>query len=96
MESGNFATIAWGAGSHFVQVKLDATGGTDFQLMGTSKLLSVPYALHAKTADRLSEDSKTYAVGDFAQGGVVFWVDERGEHGLVCAIEDQGEGDSMV
>ena len=30
-----------------------------------------------------------YQVGDFAQGGVVFWVDETGEHGLVCAKTDQ-------
>lgn len=29
--------------------------------------------------------STTYTVGDFAQGGIVFWVDETGEHGLVCA-----------
>jgi len=31
----------------------------------------------------------TYSVGDFAQGGIVFWVDETGQHGLVCAKEDQ-------
>lgn len=34
----------------------------------------------------------TYEVGDFAQGGVVFWVDETGQHGLVCAKEDQSSG----
>jgi hypothetical protein len=34
----------------------------------------------------------TYAVGDFAQGGIVFWVDETGQHGLVCAKEDQSTG----
>jgi hypothetical protein len=28
------------------------------------------------------------AVGDFAHGGIVFWVDETGQHGLVCAKED--------
>lgn len=33
-----------------------------------------------------------YAVGDFAQGGVVFWVDETGEHGLVCGKEDISSG----
>ncbi len=32
--------------------------------------------------------STTYEVGDYAQGGVVFWLDETGQHGLVCAIED--------
>jgi len=31
----------------------------------------------------------TYSVGDFAHGGMVFWVDETGEHGLVCAKSDQ-------
>ena len=33
--------------------------------------------------------SQTYKVGDYAQGGIVFWVDETGEHGLVCARHDQ-------
>lgn len=33
-----------------------------------------------------------YRVGDFAQGGVVFWVDETGQHGLVCASSDHSAG----
>jgi len=33
-----------------------------------------------------------YQIGDFAQGGIVFWVDETGEHGLVCAKQDQSTG----
>ncbi len=31
---------------------------------------------------------KTYEIGDFVHGGVVFWVDETKQHGLVCTIED--------
>jgi len=31
-----------------------------------------------------------YEVGDYAQGGVVFWVDETGQHGLVAAYRDSG------
>ncbi len=34
----------------------------------------------------------TYSIGDFAHGGIVFWVDETGQHGLVCAKEDQSAG----
>ena len=30
-------------------------------------------------------NSGKYQVGDIAHGGVVFWVDATGEHGLVCA-----------
>ncbi|MDA8945637.1 DUF1566 domain-containing protein [Flavobacteriales bacterium] len=33
-----------------------------------------------------------YQVGDFAEGGIVFYVDETGEHGLVAAMEDLTEG----
>ena len=34
--------------------------------------------------------AKSYQVGDFAQGGIVFWVDESEQHGLVCATTDLG------
>lgn len=30
-----------------------------------------------------------YSVGDFIHGGIVFYVDETGEHGLVCTKTDQ-------
>lgn len=49
--SGNFSTINWGAGSHFLKVELDETGGSNYALMGTSQLISVPYALHAQTVE---------------------------------------------
>lgn len=62
--------------------------GTNYTITGRSPLLSVPYALHAKNV-------KTYKVGDFAQGGIVFWVDETGQHGLVCAKEDQDGGSGL-
>jgi microcystin-dependent protein len=48
--SGNLSTINWGTGPYFLKVELDVTGGTNYVLMGTSQLLSVPYALYAKTA----------------------------------------------
>lgn len=41
------------------------------------------------------DNHNTYQVGDFAQGGVVFWVDETGQHGLVCAKEDQDGGSGI-
>lgn len=48
--SGTFATIDWGTDSYFVKVEMDETGGTTYQLIGTFQLLSVPYALYAKSA----------------------------------------------
>jgi len=33
--------------------------------------------------------TKKYQIGDFAFGGIIFWVDESGQQGLVCAKTDQ-------
>lgn len=46
--NGDFGEIDWGNGDHFLQVEIDEDGGSDFQLVGTSQLLSVPYALYAE------------------------------------------------
>ncbi len=45
--SGTFAAINWSSGSKFMQVEMDATGGTNYTDMGTQQMLSVPYALNA-------------------------------------------------
>jgi hypothetical protein len=31
----------------------------------------------------------TLAIGDFHEGGIIFYLDSTGEHGLVCALTDQ-------
>ena len=49
-----FNTIDWTAGPYFIETKTDPTGGTTYTITGTSQLLSVPYALHAKTAESIS------------------------------------------
>jgi hypothetical protein len=46
--SGSFSGISWGSDIYFVKVEMDPNGGTNYQWMGTSQLLSVPYALFAK------------------------------------------------
>ena len=47
---GNFSNIDWGIDKYFIKVELDASGGSNYQSMGTSQLLSVPYALYSKSA----------------------------------------------
>jgi hypothetical protein len=123
----DFSVIDWSADTYFIKTEIDPTGGINYTITGISQLLSVPYALHAKTVETIIEsdpvfvvDSSsfktairtniqaiqdtaiqiradiptvtTYSVGDFAQGGIVFWVDETGQHGLACAKEDQSTG----
>jgi len=45
--SGNFSTINWTNGTYSVKTETDPTGGTNYTISGTSKLLSVPYALNS-------------------------------------------------
>ena len=48
--SGSFSTIDWAAGPFFIKTETDPEGGTAYSLTGTSQLLSVPFALYAKTS----------------------------------------------
>lgn len=45
--SGVFNTINWGTNSKFLKVEMDATGGTTYAAVGTTQLLTVPYAMAA-------------------------------------------------
>jgi hypothetical protein len=49
--TGTFATINWATGPYFIKTEIDPTSGTNYTVTGTSQLLSVPYALYAKTAE---------------------------------------------
>lgn len=46
--SGNLPNIQWYAQPHFAKIEIDANGGTNYQLVGISQFLSVPYALFAE------------------------------------------------
>jgi len=39
---------------------------------------------------------KKHYVGEYWGGGIVFWVDETGEHGLICAKENQNNGNRIT
>ena len=52
--SGTMAGIAWSSSTYSLKSEIDPAGGTTYSISGTSSLLSVPYALHAKTVDGLT------------------------------------------
>ncbi len=54
VQSGSMATIDWSNDNYYLKVGMDATGGTNFLTMGTTQLLSVPYAMYAKSAGSVS------------------------------------------
>lgn len=50
--SGSLTELDWKTGGpYFLKMEADANGGMDYQLVATTQLLSVPYALHARTAE---------------------------------------------
>ena len=51
---GAVSTIDWTRGPFFIKSETDPTGGTNYSLIIVSQMLSVPYAIYAKTAEKLS------------------------------------------
>ena len=48
--SGDISLVDWANGPYFIEISADENGGMDYELIGTQELMSVPYALYAKTA----------------------------------------------
>jgi hypothetical protein len=43
----SFDKINWGQAKHFIKIEMDADGGRNYEMLGSSELLSVPYAMYA-------------------------------------------------
>ena len=54
----SFSDIDWGGSEHYLKIEMDVNGGSEYQLFGTSQLMSVPYALHAGTSDQGDNQSE--------------------------------------
>lgn len=122
--SQNFASIQWNDGPFFIKTEAVPSDGNKYSIVGTTQILSVPFALYANSSDTVigdihetdpafqnsvaanitvsdtirwgegttdtnqNESIQPYQIGDLAQGGVIFWVDRTGYHGLVCALHN--------
>jgi len=90
--SGKFNSIDWSKGPYFIKTETDPTGGTSYTITGTSELMSVPYALHANTADSIvggvsvSGSTDKFYLGQDTLGGIVFYIykgAKGAQHGLI-------------
>ncbi|MEZ5083209.1 MAG: hypothetical protein R2750_07145 [Bacteroidales bacterium] len=55
---GDFNAIDWGTDyfiyeDYFLQIEIDINAGSNYQMMGATQILAVPYALYSRTADSL-------------------------------------------
>jgi hypothetical protein len=48
--SDNFSAIDWSAGPYFIKTATDPSGGSSYSITGTSQIMSVPFAMYAKTS----------------------------------------------
>ena len=65
--TGTYTAVNWIANDYFLKTELDIQNNGNFQLMGTSQILSVPYASHANTATRSLVDNDTSATNEIQQ-----------------------------
>lgn len=68
--SGSFTTILWSAGPYFLEVLLDPAGGTNTVSVGTTQMMSVPFALYAQSAGN-GPTGATGAQGPTGNNGAV-------------------------
>lgn len=47
---GTFADIDWGASTYFLRISMDMLGGSNYEVVSTTQMLPVPYALYAEKA----------------------------------------------
>ncbi|MCD4681069.1 MAG: hypothetical protein K8S00_11860 [Bacteroidales bacterium] len=72
VSSDDFSAIDWATGGgKWLQIEMDVTGGSNYLLMGTSQLLSVPYALFAQNASNGSSQWNSTANGIFYNSGSI-------------------------
>ena len=79
VQSGSMTSINWGADNYFLKIGMDVTGGANFMTMGTTQLVSVPYALHAGNGvQRISLTGDTL----FLSNGQFFVANSSGGAGI--------------
>ena len=81
----DFTTIDWSNGDYFIETAIDATGGSNYSVMGTSQLMSVPYALYAKTSGNGSGPQ-----GDTGVAGPIGPQGLQGDTGITGPVGPQG------
>jgi hypothetical protein len=99
--SGSFSDINWGDDLYFLKMEADPAGGTSYEHLGTSQLISVPYALYSANVSSPTRkfsiqeetghpvDSALFEVRN-AEGQTVFAVYPEGSR--VYVLDEQAKG----
>ena len=92
-KEGVLSDVEWSSDSHFIKVEIDIQGGSNYTEMGTTQLLSVPYAMHAKSASQFkgepngNPDAPLFEIKN-SKGEIVFAVYENSVKIFIDEDED--------
>ncbi len=88
--AGTFSGINWANGPYFIEISIDVTGGTNYVLMGTQQLMSVPYALYALNAGTSGPQGATGLQGATGNDGAQGATGNNGVDGATGATGADG------
>nr|NQU89347.1 fibrobacter succinogenes major paralogous domain-containing protein [Bacteroidota bacterium] len=74
VEYGDFSGIKWQSGLYFLQTEIDTDGGINFQITGTTQLLSVPYSMYSGLSEGLEltdNNGKKYQLAVDTYGNLI-------------------------
>ena len=94
-QTGAFSSIDWGADTYFLQLGMDLNGGNNYEVVSTTQMLPVPYALYAAKAGEVENGGST---GGSLSGNVNFVLikdDERDDdnwlYDILCGNDIEGD-----
>lgn len=92
----NFSAVDWSANNYYVKLEIDPAGGTSYEELGTTRLLSVPYALLAQdvvNGGSIGELTTEFNLNS-TEGDTSFIVNATGTSGL-AAIRGNSSTDGV-
>jgi hypothetical protein len=92
--SGIMASLNWSGVQKYLKIEVDVTGGTNFTLMGTQQLVSVPYSLFADKAGSVLNQWQFNPNGIHYNGGKVGIGTATPSYQL--SIQAKGEGTGAI
>ena len=100
--SGTFSGVAWTSGNQWLKIEMDANGGSNYIDMGSTQLLSVPFAMVAgqvggnMNLDDLGDvDVSTAASGQVLKFNGTSWIPGNDNGGTGGSSYYQGTGISI-